>query len=136
MDIPDISFSCSRKGGAVLSLPVAAQREDTIARGDFGKWILKHIDSWLAFTQRLGLGIDKMGDIILVTGRHRTRSWTKVAFFESQANGRASFGVKITNDVSTRVNWSVSHERIQGAVLSQGPSGAVRDTKLAKAHGY
>ena len=120
----------------MLSLPVPAQCKDTIARGDFRKWIVRHIDSWFAFTRRLGLGIDKMGDIILVTGRHRTRSWTNVAFFESQANARASFGVRITNDVSTRVNWSVSHERIHGGVLSQGPSGPVRGTKLAKAHEY
>ena len=136
MDIPDISFLCSRKGGAVLSLPVSAQRQDTISRGDFAKWIVRHIDSLLAFTRRLGLGITKMGDIILVTGCHRTRSYTNVAFSESQANARASFGVRITNDVSTTVTWSVSHERIQGAVLSQGPSGPVRGTKPAKAHEY
>ncbi|KAF8258643.1 hypothetical protein EI94DRAFT_1814939 [Lactarius quietus] len=122
--IADVSFSCTRKGGAVLSIPVTAQREDTIARGDFSKWIIKHIDSWLAFTRRLGLGIDKMGDIILVTGRHRARSWTNVAFFESQANAQVSFGVQISNDVNTRVNWQVSREHVQGAVLSQGPSGA------------
>ncbi|KAH8978794.1 hypothetical protein EDB86DRAFT_857742, partial [Lactarius hatsudake] len=41
----DVSFLCARKSGAVLSLPVAAQREDTIARGDFAKWITRHIYS-------------------------------------------------------------------------------------------
>ncbi|KAH9169959.1 hypothetical protein EDB89DRAFT_1908133 [Lactarius sanguifluus] len=121
----DVSFSCPRQCGAVLSLPVTAQREDTIARGDFAKWIIRHIDSWFAFTRRLGLGVDKMGDIVLVTGRHRTRSWTNVAFYESRAIAQASFGVQITNDdVSASVNWQVSREHIQGAMLSQGPSGA------------
>ncbi|KAH8981177.1 hypothetical protein EDB92DRAFT_210315 [Lactarius akahatsu] len=121
----DVSFSCPRQCGAVLSLPVTAQREDTIARGDFAKWIIRHVDSWFAFTRRLGLGVDKMGDIVLVTGRHRTRSWTNVAFYESRAIAQASFGVQITNDDGTAsVNWQVSRERIQGAMLTQGPSGA------------
>jgi hypothetical protein len=30
--------------GAVLSLPVETQDQDARARGDFGKWMLKHID--------------------------------------------------------------------------------------------
>jgi hypothetical protein len=77
-----------------------------------------------------------MGDIILVTERHRTRSWTNVAFFEGQANARASFGVQITNDVSTRVNWQVSHEHIQGAMLCQGPSGPVCGAEFVRANKY
>ncbi|KAH9174158.1 hypothetical protein EDB89DRAFT_1904657 [Lactarius sanguifluus] len=115
---------CARKSGAVLSLPVAAQREDTIARGDFAKWITRHIYSWLAFTRGLGLGIEQMVDIVLVTGRHRTRSWTNIAFYEGQAAAQVSFGVRVTDDVNaTSVNWQVSRTQIQGAMLSQGPSG-------------
>ncbi|KAI9435634.1 hypothetical protein BJY52DRAFT_1389651 [Lactarius psammicola] len=117
----DVSFSCERKSGAVLSFPVTAQREDTVARGDFGKWITRHIDSWLAFTKHLGLGIEQEEDIVLVTGRHRTRSWTNIAFYEGQAE--ASFGVQVTGDVGASVNWQVSRNHIQGAMLSQGPSG-------------
>ena len=104
---------------------MTAQREDTVARGDFSKWIIRHVDTWLAFARRLGLGVEKMGDIVLVTGRHHTRSWTNVAFFEGQANAHASFGVQITNDGSTRVKWQVSREHVQGAMLCQGPSGPV-----------
>ncbi|KAI9439547.1 hypothetical protein H4582DRAFT_1812622 [Lactarius indigo] len=125
----DVSFLCARKSGAVISLPVAAQREDTILRGDFAKWITKHIDSWLAFTRRLGLGIEQMEDIILVTGRHRTRSWTNIAFFEGQTTAQVSFGVQITDSVgTTSVDWQVSRTQNQGAMLSQGPSGRVWPT--------
>ncbi|KAH9172418.1 hypothetical protein EDB89DRAFT_899937 [Lactarius sanguifluus] len=116
----DVSFSCSKTCGAVLSLPVKAQRKDTIARGDFGKWITKNIDSWFAFAQRLGLGIEQMEDIVLVTGRHRTGSWTNIAFFE---NSRVTLGVQVTGGVGANVNWQVSREHIQGAMLSEGPSG-------------
>ena len=118
-----------------MSLPVPAQCEDTIARGDFGKWITRHIDSCFAFSRRLGLGVGQMEDIVLVTGRHRTRSWTNVAFNEDQIDAKVTFGVQVTNDVSVTVNWQVSRRNIQGAMLSQGPSGEVCSTVFAKPNG-
>ncbi|KAH9017632.1 hypothetical protein EDB85DRAFT_1849899, partial [Lactarius pseudohatsudake] len=92
-DTVDVSFSCTRKHGAVLSLPVAARREDTFAQGHFRRWITRNIDSWFAFTQRHELGIE-MEDIVFVTGCHRSRSWSNVAFYEGQTGGRVSFGVQ------------------------------------------
>ena len=73
-----------------------------------------------------------MEDIVLVTGRHRTRSWTNVAFNEGQIDAKVTFGVKVTDDVSVSVNWQVSRRNIQGAMLSQGPSGVVCSTSFAK----
>ena len=66
-----------------------------------------------------------MEDIILVTGCHRTRSWTNIAFYEGQADARASFGVKVTDIYGNSVNWQASSQQVQGAVLSHGPSGEV-----------
>jgi len=89
-----VSFTCSRKRGAVLSLPVPARREDTVARGEFEQWII-NIDCWCLFMKSLGLGIEDMEDIILVTGCHRTRSYTNVIFSESQDGAQVSFGVRV-----------------------------------------
>ncbi|KAH9959643.1 hypothetical protein BC827DRAFT_1156210 [Russula dissimulans] len=76
-DFQHVSFACpGRRKGAVLCLLVKARLEDTLAQGDFGKWILRNIDHWFAFTRRLGLGIERMEQIILVTGCDRMRSWT------------------------------------------------------------
>jgi hypothetical protein len=133
----DVSFLCPRNSGAVLSLPVTAQREDTLARGDFAKWITSHIDSWFAFTRRRGLGIEKMEDIILVTGRHRTRSWTNIAFHESQADAQVSFSVQVTDvGAASGVNWQVERRNIHGAMLSQGPSGMVCGAEFARTTQY
>ncbi|KAI0256133.1 hypothetical protein BJV78DRAFT_1278679 [Lactifluus subvellereus] len=121
--LAQVSFSCNRKRGAVLSLPVQAQRKDTIAREAFRQWIVKHIDRWFAFTKQLELGIDQMEDIILVTGCHRTRSSTNVAFFESQADAQVSFGVEVAGNPSNMITWQFSREQTQGAVLNRGPSG-------------
>ena len=66
-----------------------------------------------------------MEDIVFVTGRHRTRSSTNIAFYEGQADAQVSFGVHVTGDVGASVNWQVTRRHIQGAMLSQGPSGEV-----------
>jgi len=118
-----VSFSCAKRcGGAVLSLPVDARRQDTLARGAFGKWITQHIDSWFTFAQSLGLGIKRMDEIILVTGCHRTRSWANVTFLEGQTHAQASFGVKV-NGVD--INWQFSLGNAHGAVCNWGPEGNV-----------
>jgi hypothetical protein len=103
---------------------VTSQREDTLARDHFREWIITHINSWFAFTQTLRLGIE-MEDIVLVTGRHRTRSWSNIAFSEVQTDAQFSFGVEVAGALGASINWRASNLRIQGAVLSQGPSGEV-----------
>ncbi|KAH9066175.1 hypothetical protein EDB87DRAFT_1732214 [Lactarius vividus] len=117
----NVSFSCTRKQGAVLSLPVTARREDTLLLGHFRKWITGNIDSWFTFARDLGTGIE-MEDIVLVTGCHRTRSWTNTAFNEIQTNAKLSLGVEVGASGAS-VNWRVSNLRIQGAVLGHGPNG-------------
>ena len=106
----------------MLSLPVNAQRQDTLARRAFGKWIVQHIDSWFAFAQGLGHGINRMEEIILVTGCHCTRSWANVTFLEDQAHAQASFGVKVADD---SINWQFPLGGAHGAVCSWGPGGKV-----------
>jgi hypothetical protein len=86
---------------------------------------VKHIDTWFAFAQKLGLGIDQMEDIILVTGCDRTRSWTNVAFMGNQVDAQVSFGVYVGGP-SASINFQFSPENARGAVLCQGPEGAVR----------
>jgi hypothetical protein len=112
--------------GAVLCLPIHARGKDTVASADFGKWIIRHVDRWFAWARQLGLGINRMEDIILVTGAHRTRSWTNVAFPGGQKDAQASFGAKVDHrgDI-VALNWRFSHERNRGVVLNCGPDGEV-----------
>jgi hypothetical protein len=117
------SFLCRRKQGALLSLPIQARCENTVALGDFGEWMISHIDRWFAWARQLGMGINRMEDIVLVTGAHLTRSWTNVAFLEDQTDARVSFEFQVAADTS--INWGVSPDRIIGAVLNPGPIGKV-----------
>ena len=102
-----------------------AQREDTLARGDFKMWIVKNIGIWFAFAQKLGLGIERMEEIILVTGCDLTKSWANVAFFGNQADSQVSFGVRAENPDPT-ITFQFSPENAQGAVFHHGPEGVVR----------
>lgn len=121
-DDSQITFSCNGKPGALLSLPVSAQGEDTVAFGDFGKWMIKHIDTWFAFARGLGLGINRMEDIILVTGRHLTKSWVNVAFTQRRPDAGVSFDVQ----VSGHSHVSLEQEYVRGGDLKLGPTGSLR----------
>lgn len=114
-----------RRPGALLSLPVRARRENTLAQGDFGEWMLKHIDRLFAFVRRLGLGIEQE-EIILITGCDRTRSWVNVAFLESQVDGHVSFATKAADGPNAGIDFQFSPENVRGAVLNPGPEGTVR----------
>ena len=131
-DHEQVSFSCTRKGGAILSLPVPALRKDTLVRGDFSQWIIKNIDLWFAFTRRLGLGITRMADIVLVTGCHLARSWTNIAFPEGREEEQVSFGVKVSGVCN--VEWRFPPEDVQGVALNLGPSGKVRFGAFSRLH--
>ncbi|KAF8263058.1 hypothetical protein EI94DRAFT_1704292 [Lactarius quietus] len=118
----EVSFSCTRKLGAALYLPVPAQREDTLAQEHFRQWITGHIDSWFAFSRQRGLGIE-MEDIVLVTGYHRTRSSSNIVFYENQVNAQVSFGVHVPGSIGTTVIWQLSSQCTRGTMVNHGPSG-------------
>jgi hypothetical protein len=116
-----INVSCSGKQGALLSLPLAAEREDTIARGDFGKWLVKHIDDCMRIADDLGLGINRMEDIILVTGRHLARSWVSILFSEYRTGAQVSYVAQASGNSGIRLQ----ERRMTGGDLKLGPSGEV-----------
>ena len=77
-----------------------------------------------------------MEDMVLVTGCHRARSWSNIAFYESQANSRVSLRVQTPGTIGTTVHWRVLGQRTQGAVLNHGPSGEVCSVWIETADGY
>jgi hypothetical protein len=103
---------------------VQAQRQDTIAYSEFARCICKNIYEWFAFTRELGLGVRRIEDIILVTGRDLARSWFNVSFSDCGGGEQVSFGAQV-NGISD-VEWQVLPEDIQGTTVNHGPSGQVR----------
>lgn len=85
--------------------------------------MIDHIDGWYSWARNLGVGINRMDEIVLVTGAHLTRSWINVAFLEDQIDARVSFEFQLTSDAG--INWHVSPDRTIGALLNRGPIGKV-----------
>jgi len=83
--------------------------------------MITHIDAWFAFTRSLGLGIERMEDIILVTGRHLTQSWINVAFNQHRFDTGASFNAQVSDDSDVRLE----RQYVQGGELKLGPTGRV-----------
>ncbi|KAI0275974.1 hypothetical protein BGY98DRAFT_988766 [Russula aff. rugulosa BPL654] len=126
-DFPRVLFQNeTTRPAALLSLPVTTRHENTLIRNVFGRWMVKHIDTWFAFARKLGM-VHQMEEIILVTGCDLARSWTNVAFLGGRADAQVSFGVEAkgpTNNPS--INFQFSPGRVRGAVLHRGPEGTVR----------
>ena len=87
---------------------------------------MKHIDRCFAFARGLGLGIEQMEEIILVTGCDLAKSWTNVAFLRGGVDAQASFGTKVIGDFDTRISIQFQRGHVRGALLNVGPEGKVR----------
>jgi len=120
-DDAQVTVSCSGRQGALLSLPFPAACEDTVAQGDFGKWLVKNIDCCMKVAEDLGLGVNRMEDIILVTGRHLARSWVNVVFSESRGGAQLSFVVQASGNSGVHLE----ERGATGGDLKLGPSGEV-----------
>ena len=88
--------------------------------------MVEHIDTWFAFARDLGL-VNKMEDIILVTGCDLTRYWTNIVFLGGRADAQVSYGVEVKVDGSnTSVKFQYKPEDGDGALLRHGDEGLVR----------
>jgi hypothetical protein len=80
----------------------------------------------MRLAEERGLGVSRMEDIILVTGRHLAKSWVRAVFSDSWGGAQVSFGARASGN-------SVVHleERsVSGAQLTFGPNGEVGPCKI------
>ena len=109
-----------------------ARREDTLSVVHFQEWIIAHIDSLHALAKKLGVEEE---EITLVTGFHRTKSWSSVTVNSEKSDVEFSLGFDAPI-IGASASWHSSNHRIQGAVRNQGPSGdKVCDTQIATCKG-
>ena len=70
-----------------------------------------------------GLGVNRMEDIILVTGRHLARSWVRAVF--SEIPGRGGAEVSFIAQASGNSVVHLEERSVSGAQAEFGPSGEV-----------
>jgi hypothetical protein len=80
---PGTTYNCRRKQGALLTLPQDGLRKDVIRTKVFEDYIRDHVDSWYSFAVRKRLDVERMEDLILVTGCTLVTSWGVAAFIDS-----------------------------------------------------
>jgi hypothetical protein len=81
----------------------------------------QNIHDCVRLAEDRGLGVSRMEDIIIVTGRHLAKSWVRAVFSECQEGAQVSFGIQTSGD-------SVVHlekRNVSGAQLKFGPNGRV-----------
>ena len=130
-DDSQITFSCSGRQGALLYLPFLAEQEDAGALGDFGKWIIKNIYECMRFAEERGLGVSRMEDIILVTGRHLARSWVRAVFSDGRPGriAQASFCARVSGESDSGI-VHIEERDTSGAQLTHCPNSRVGSARF------
>ena len=80
--VPDAHCK-SRKRGAFLSLPNGGYHEDVIRTKPFEDYIRNHVVSWFNWAQNNKLSVERMEDLILVTGCTLVTSWAAAVFADN-----------------------------------------------------
>ena len=76
-------YNCKRKQGALLRLPQDGLRKDVIRTKVFEDYIRDNVDNWFSFAQQNRLDVERMEDLILVTGCTLVTSWGVAAFVDN-----------------------------------------------------
>jgi hypothetical protein len=102
-----------RNRGALLSLPNGGRHEDAIRTKAFEDYIRDHVDRWFNCAQNNKLGIERMEDLILVSGCTLVTSWAAAAFMDDTKDAEISLASRILDNGGAHFSWS----NIRGRVL-------------------
>lgn len=87
--------------GALLSLPHGGHSEDFIRKKVFEDYIRDNVDSWFRWSKRKGFPVERMEELILVTGRTLVTSWAAAVFDNNQMSTAGSDSAAISLDIQT-----------------------------------
>ena len=101
-----------RSRGAFLSLPNGGHREDVIRTKVFEDYIRDHVDRWFYWAQNNKLGVERMEDLILVSGCTMVTSWAAAAFVDSIFEAEISLASRILSNVAASFAWGNVRGRV------------------------
>ena len=96
-----------------MSLPSGGYNEDVIRAQVFEGYIQDHVDSWLIWAQKNRLGVERVEDLILVSGCTLVTSWAAAAFVDDTMDAEISLASRIHDNGGGSFVWS----NIRGHVL-------------------
>jgi hypothetical protein len=123
-------YSCMRRHGALLMLPYDGLHEDVIRTKVFEDYIRDHVDSWFSLSKKKGLGVDRMEDLILVTGCTLVTSWGAAAFLDNSADAEFTLAVQLLNGGGATYDWRVIRPSVVHGDSYRGPVRPLRHSAI------
>ena len=95
-----------RGRGALLSLPSGGRRKDVIRTKVFEDYIRDHVVSWYTWARNNNLGVERMEDLILVSGCMLVTSWAAATFVENTMEAKISLASRPLNNGAATFSWT------------------------------
>ena len=111
-----------RNHGALLSLPNGGRHEDAIHTKAFEDYIRNHVRYWFQLAQLNKVGVERMEDLILVTGCTLVTSWAAAVFVDGTLSAKISLASRSHSNGSASFLW----RNVQGNVSYHNSRLAVR----------
>jgi hypothetical protein len=99
-----VTYRC-RSRGALLSLPHGGHRNDIIRKKAFEDYIRNHVASWFTWAQENQLGVERIEELILVSGCTLATAWAVIAFVDNTMEAEISLASR-TDNGGARFVWS------------------------------
>ena len=96
-----------------MSLPDGGRREDAILTKAFEDYIRDHIVDWFIWAQNHKLGVERIEDLILVSGRTLVTSWAAAVFVDKTMEAEIALTSRTHSDGEASFVWG----KIQGPVV-------------------
>jgi len=102
-------------------LPYDGRDEDVIRTKGFEDYIRDNVDSWFSFARRNNLGVDRMEDLILVTGCTLVTSWGVAAFIDNASDAEVSLKSRFLAGGGAIFDWRIVRPSVVHRDSYQGP---------------
>jgi hypothetical protein len=101
-----------RNRGALLSLPNGGHREDVIRTKVFEDYIRDHAVRWFSWAQNNKLGVERMEDLILVSGCTMATSWAAATFVDDNPEAEITLASRALSNVGASFVWGNVRGRV------------------------
>ena len=101
-----------RNCGALLSLPNGGHHEDVIRAQVFEDYIRDYVDSWFTWAQKNRLGVERVADLILVSGCTLVTSWAAAASVDDTMDAEISLASRALSNGGASFVWSNTRGRV------------------------
>lgn len=119
-----MAYSCNKRyNGALLTLPYDGLHEDVIRTKVFEDYIRDNIDVWFGIARRENLDVDRMEDIILVTGCSMVTAWGVAAFMDNLSEPEVWLKAQTAATGTPTFDWRVVRS---GVIYGDGYQTTVR----------